>query len=361
MSRLLIDGHLDLAMNAIEWNRDLTWPLEAIRRSECDLQDKVDRGAGVVSLPEMRRGGLGICVATWIARYSFEGHPQPGWRSPEIAWAITQAQLAWYRALEENGEIRILKTRHDLEAHAELWRSPSDQSAGELPIGIVMSLEGADSILSWRHLERAAESGLRAIGPAHYGPGVYSPGTGSEGGLTLKGKELLAEMQKLGLALDVTHLTDEAFWEALELFFGFFWASHRNCRWLVDDQRQLDKDQMRALADRDAVIGTALDAWMLVPGWDRGKTKPEDTGVSLSHVADHIDAVCQLLGSSRYSVIGSDLDGGFGKEQAPGDLDSIADLQQLERLLRAKGYSDQDIEAVFSANWLRCLGKALPE
>ncbi len=360
MIPLLIDGHLDLAMNAIDWNRDLTRSLEEIRQRERGMTDKADRGNGVVSFAEMRRGRIGICVATLIARYSFPGHSQPGWHSPEIAWSITQAQRAWYETMEERGELTVIRRCSELRELADRWLGETE-TAGSLPIGIVISLEGADSILSWRHLERMVESGLRAIGPAHYGPGVYSPGTGSEGGLTAKGRELLQEMNRLGLGLDVTHLTDEAFWEALDLFSGSIWASHSNCRRLVDDQRQLTDDQIRALADRDAVIGGVLDAWMLVPGWERGVTRPADRDVRLKHAADHIDSVCQLLGTVRHSVIGSDLDGGFGREQAPSDLESIADLQKLDAILAERGYDEGDRAAIFHGNWLRSLQRVLPE
>ncbi len=358
MIPLLIDGHLDLSMNAIEWNRDLTRPLEEIREREAGMSDRPDRGNGVVSLEEMRRGRIGVCIATFIARYSFPGHPQPGWSSPEIAWSITRAQRAWYESMEERNQLRIIKTRAELDQYCAAWREGRESEVSNR-IGIVLSLEGADSILSWRHLEQVVDEGLRAIGPAHYGPGVYAPGTGSEGGLTPRGRELLKAMERLNVTLDVTHLTDEAFWESLDLFSGNVWASHNNVRSLVPEQRQLSDDQIRALAERDAVIGAVLDAWMLVPNWERGVTRPEERGVALRHVADHIDAVCQLLGTVRHSAIGSDLDGGFGREQAPCDLSSIADLQRLDELLEQRGYSDDDRRAIFYENWQRCLRRTL--
>src|SRR4026209_2449985 len=118
---LIFDCHLDLSMNAIDWNRDLTRPLAEIRAREHGQTDKPDRGRGVVSFEEMRRGGIGICVATQIARYVKQGNPLPGWHSPEQAWAQTQGQLAWYRAMEERGELRQIKTRAQLQAHVKLW------------------------------------------------------------------------------------------------------------------------------------------------------------------------------------------------------------------------------------------------
>jgi membrane dipeptidase len=354
---LLIDGHLDLSMNALEWNRDLTRPLDEVRSREQGKSDKVDRGRGVCTFPEMRRGKIGLCIATQIARYVAPGNPLPGWHAPEIAWAQTQGQLAWYRAMEARGEMVRIANRGALEKHVALWQS--DPPAGA-PIGYILSLEGADSIVELSYLERAYASGLRAIGPAHYGPGRYSPGTGAEGGLTAAGRELVKEMRRLGIVLDVTHLTDDAFWEALSLYDGPVWASHNNCRSLVPHQRQFSDEQLKELIRRDAVIGAAFDAWMMVPGWVRGKTTPTETGVNIETIVDHMDHICQLAGTSKHCAIGSDLDGGYGTEQTAMDLDSIADLARLTEILARRGYPQADIAGIMHGNWIRKFGEALP-
>jgi membrane dipeptidase len=311
----------------------------------------------------MRRGHIGLCIATQIARYVAEDNPLPGWHAPEIAWGMTQGQLAWYRAMEDRGEMVQIRDRAGLQQHIELWQDPATlaRSASEgKPIGYILSLEGADSIVNLSYLEQAWASGLRAIGPAHYGPGRYSPGTGAAGGLTAAGRERVKEMRRLGLVLDVTHLTDEAFWEALEIYDGPVWASHNNCRALVPHQRQFSDDQLRELIRRDAVIGAAFDAWMMVPGWIRGQTTPMETGCQIETIVDHIDHICQLAGSVRHCAIGSDLDGGYGTEQTPLDLDSIADLQGLTGILSSRGYSQSDIAAIMHGNWIRKLSEALP-
>lgn len=354
----VFDCHLDLSMNAMEWNRDLTRPIEEIRRREKGLTDRKDRERGVVCFPEMRRGNVGICVATQIARYVKETNPFPGWNSPEIAWAMTQAQVAWYRAMEEKGELKQIRNVGELDAMVTLWKNDPPPDA---PIGYILSLEGADSMLTLGHLERSYADGLRAVGPAHYGVGTYSPGTEADGPLTPKGRELLKEMDRLKLILDATHLTDPAFWEAMDLYQGPVWASHQNCRALVPGQRQFTDEQLRHLIERGAVIGAALDAWMMVPGWVKYTTKPEDTGVSLKHMADHIDHVCQLAGNSLHAGVGTDLDGGFGREQAPLDLETIADLQKVPDLLRAKGYTEADLENIMHGNFLRFLRTHLPQ
>ncbi|HEY2574396.1 MAG TPA: membrane dipeptidase [Verrucomicrobiaceae bacterium] len=356
------DAHLDLSMNAVEWNRDLTRSIEEIRERERDWNDKKDRGNGVVCFPEMRRGNIGICVATQIARHVKPSNKKfPGWHSPAQAWSMTQAQLAWYRAMEEAGELRQIRTASDLEAMVSLWKDEANGSAADRrPIGYILSLEGADSMITLRHLERSYADGLRALGPAHYGPGTYAPGTEWEGPLSARGRELVREMDRLGIIMDATHMTDEAFWEAVELFQGPVWASHQNCRALVDHQRQFSDAQLKHIIDRGGVIGAALDAWMMVPGWVKNTTKPEDTGVRLKHMVDHIDHVCQLAGNSRHAGIGTDLDGGFGREQVPLDLATIADLQKVPGLLAARGYELGDIENIMRENFLRFLGTHLP-
>lgn len=353
---LIFDAHLDLSMNALEWNRDLRWEVDAIRKSEEGLTDKPDRGKGTVSFPSMRKGNIGICVATQIGRYVKPGSKLPGWRSPEQAWAQTQGQLAWYKAMEEEEEIIQICSKKDLEDHLIKWNSTNEKKT----IGYVLSLEGADSIISIKHLEKAFQYGLRAIGPAHYGPGTYAQGTDSTGGLGTKGKEFVKEMQRLGMILDLTHLCDDSFREALDIFSGPVWASHNNCRAFVPHNRQYSDDQIKEIIYRGGVIGAALDAWMMVPGWIRGKSDPVSMGVTLKQMADNIDHVCQLAGNSLHSGIGSDLDGAFGKEQGPADLDTIADLQKLPQMLSERGYSGTDISNIMSENWIRFLRKNLP-
>jgi membrane dipeptidase len=252
------------------------------------------------------------------------------------------------------GQLRQIGTAAELADHLAAW----DRDPDRTPIGLIRSLEGADSILSWDHLEQAYADGLRAIGPAHYGPGTYAQGTDATGGIGAKGKALLREMERLNIILDATHLCDDSFWEALDCFNGPVWASHSNCRALVPHHRQFSDAQFRALIDRGAVIGVAFDAWMLAPDWVRGRSTPAGEGVNLETIVDHIDHLCQLAGNTRHVGIGSDLDGAFGTEQAPADMDTIADLQRLPELLRNRGYTPADSENICSRNWLEFLRRA---
>jgi len=363
---LIFDAHLDLAMNAMESNRDLTQPVPAIRRREAALTDKPDRGRGTVSLPEMRRGGIGLCVATQIARFVKPSNPLAGWHSPAQAWAHTQGQLAWYRAMEAAGELSPITDSKTLRQQLDRWSMWTDgapqasvpgAAQAERPpaVGYLLSLEGADSLLTLRHLELAYQQGLRAVGPAHYGPGTYAQGTNATGGIGARGRELLQEMERLGLILDVTHLCDESFWESVDLFRGRLWASHSNCRALVPHPRQLADEQIRHLIGRGAVIGCALDAWMLVPNWVRGQITPASANLQLERLVDHIDHICQIAGNARHVGLGSDLDGGFGREQTPADVETIADLGRLPVLLKARGYGEEDMRQIAHGNFLRFL------
>jgi len=359
--RVLIDSHLDLAWNALSFNRDQTLSVAEIRRQDAHMTDERGRGRATTSLPELRRANAAVVVATLLARGGPDQKPKDVYRRTDldfatqsIAHATAQGQLAYYRLLEEEGHVRVIRTRADLDAHWLEWQRDSQRT----PLGYILSMEGADPITSPAQAEAWWNQGLRAAGLAHYGKSHYAHGTHTDGPLSEKGVELLWEFMRLGVILDVTHLSDQSFFQAMDVFDGPVLASHHNCRVLVPGDRQLTDQQIKLLLEREAVIGAALDAWMLYPGWERGKTSPEVVG--LEAVADHIDHVCQIAGNARHSAIGSDLDGGFGKEQTPRDLDTFSDLHKLEGILAARGYSDADIDLIFHKNWLRFFRRALP-
>lgn len=352
----IIDAHLDLSMNALEWNRDLTRPVAEINKREDGMTDKPDRAKAVVSLPELRKGNIGLVVATQIGRYVAPDNNLPGWHSPQQAWAQTQGQLAWYKAMELAGQMTQVNNLETLDKHLADWCDGKDNI--DKPIGYILSLEGADSIIDVGFLESAYQNGLRAIGPAHYGPGRYANGTDATGKMGANGLELLKEMERLNIILDATHLCDDAFWQALDNFNGHVWASHNNCRALVNHNRQYSDEMIKALVDRGAVIGAALDAWMMVPNWVRGQSTPRQMNCSLEVMVDHIDHICQIAGNALHVGMGTDLDGAFGKEQCPYDLETIADMQKVPALLQKRGYTDTDIENMMHGNWLHFLRNA---
>ena len=360
MTRPIIDAHLDLAWNALSFDRDLTLEVNALRALEADMKDEPSRGNCTLTLPELKKANVVICVATLLARSGPDfKRSQVGFRRSDldygaqhIAHAMAQGQLAYYRLLEDLGEVRILKTKSDLRDH---W----DQRVGSGIIGLIISMEGADPVVSPGQINRWMSDGLRAIGPVHYGSSHYASGTGADGVFTRKGFALLREMEAAGMALDVTHLCDRSMAQAFDYFEGAILASHHNCRSLVPGDRQLTDEQIKLLIEKGAVIGAALDAWMLYPGWIRGET--DRAVVGLEAVVNHIDHVCQLAGNASHAAIGSDLDGGFGNEQTPYDLNTITDLQKLNELLEKRGYSAEDIDLIFFGNWLRFWEQALPE
>jgi membrane dipeptidase len=357
-SMLIIDAHLDLSMNALQWNRDLTQSVYTIRTLEQSTPGK-GRGHGTVALPEMRKGRLALSIVTLIARSTGRAIPHIDYPSTAQAFGVARGQLAYYQALEEQGHIRIISDRTALDEQMAEWTQwdaiVDSDWADTPPLGFTISMEGADPILEPEQLEDWWNVGLRLLGPTHYGPGRYAGGTGTELGLTDLGPPLLREMDRLGMLLDLTHLSDQAFWQALDHYGGLVLASHNNCRALVPHQRQFSNEQFQAIFERDGVIGAAFDTWMLAPEWDN---QHRNQGITIAHVADHIDHICQLAGNSRHAAIGTDLDGGYGREQSPEDLDTIADLQRLPELLVERGYSTDDISAIMHGNWVRLLQQA---
>ena len=353
---LIIDAHLDLAWNALQWNRDIQTSVYTIRGKESQ-QAGAGRGQGTVALPEMRSGRVAVCFATLLARSTGRALSNLDYSSSLQVYGIAQGQLAYYHALEKAGEVRLIKNSLALDGHMASWEGWETAPSLPHPVpGLVISMESADPIQSPRELAAWRDAGVRIIGPAHYGPGRYAGGTSTELGLTPFGKELLRKMEDLGIILDLTHFSDEAFWDAMDLFGGEVLASHNNCRTLVPHQRQFDDRQIRAIIERGGVIGVAFDNWMLRFGWVRGAK--DNQPVRLLDVANHIDHICQLAGNSSHAAIGSDLDGGFGREQSPADLDTIADVQKIPELLAGRGYLDDDIAAIMHGNWLRLLRRA---
>ena len=351
---LIIDAHLDLSMNALQWNRNLLQSVYTIRTQEQFTAGK-GRAAGTVAYPEMRRGRIFLGVATLIARSTGRTVPHFDFATPLQAYGMAHGQLAYYRALEQAGHVCIISDNAALDRHVAEWQAwdaaHSEETEQTPPLGFIISMEGADPILHPEQLEAWWHAGLRLLGPTHYGPGRYAGGTATELGLTEIGPPLLREMERLGVVLDLTHLSDQAFWQALEHYNGLVLASHNNCRALVPHQRQFSDEQLQAIFARNGVIGVAFDAWMIQPGWVVGQTTNEN--VRIANVVDHIDHICQLAGNSSHAAIGTDLDGGYGREQSPCDLDTIADLQKLNGLLADRGYAAADIEAILHGNWLR--------
>lgn len=350
----LFDAHLDLAWNALSFNRDLTLSLDDLCAVDSHHDDAPFRGNCTVSLDELACADLRVCVATLLARSG----PSPPFTTlrrdldyahPSIAHAHAHGQFAYYKWLERAQRARILRTVDDLNMH---WSDPET-------LGLIISFEGCDPILDPDDVHRWYKMGVRAAGLTHYGAGQYACGTGTTGGLTSRGIALLREFESLNIALDVTHLSDQGMADVMKHYSGPILASHHNCRALVPGQRQLSDGQIRDLIARDAVIGIAFDAWMLYPGWVRDETSR--TVVNVSAAVDHMDHICELAGNTKHVAIGSDLDGGFGHDQTPTGLDRYSDLHLIKKFLYERGYSPADINSIFYGNWLKFFRNCLPK
>jgi membrane dipeptidase len=350
---MIFDAHLDLAWNACDWNRNLSLSVADIRNFERQFPGAYP-GPNTVSLPELRRGGVSTLVANLLPRLERKHKLLTFFQSREAAFGASVGQLAYYRALVARGQLRELYDRESLESHVLHWQKNNHKE----PVGFILGMEGSASILSPNQISEWFASGLRVLGPAHFGADQYCHGSGSNGGLTGEGVLLLRAMERHGVILDVSHMSDQTFQEALELFGGSVLASHHNCRVLVPGGRQLTDEQIEVLIKRGAVIGVALDDRMLQPNWWTSKSDPKT--VSLEDVVNHIDHICQLAGNAHHCGLGSDLDGGFGKEQTPGDLDTIADLPKIAHILEHRRFSAADIERIMWRNFVEFFLKALP-
>jgi membrane dipeptidase len=354
---IVIDGHLDIAMNALIYNRDLKRTVAQIRADEASLEDKSGgMGRGTVAFPDLRRGGVAISFVTVLARVNPAANSKLDFRTHDIAYAQGQGQLAYYRELARQGVITLIADVAGLDAHLTAWETDPVTT----PLGAILTMEGADPIVDPEQVHLWRDDGFRIISLAHYGPSKYAFGTHSDGPITDAGKALLAEMERAKIVLDVTHLCDRSFADAMTRFSGPVLATHSNCRALVPHERQFTDDQLKQLIARGAVIGAALDAWMIQPGWVLDQ--PNEVTCTLEDYVDQIDHVCQLAGNAEHAAIGTDLDGGYGTEETPRDLDTIADLKtRIPELLANRGYAGADIENIMWRNWVRLLRAAWSE
>jgi membrane dipeptidase len=364
---LIFDGHLDIAMNALTYERDQRLPVAQLRQIHAKVAGD-EPGTCTTSVEEMRRANVGMAVTTVIARTKPGVAPErPAKRydidhpTQDMAHAAAMGQLAYYRALQKQGHVRIIRTAAELAAHMTEWRRPVLHS--RTPVGLIITMEGADPIVQPEEVHEWWDQGLRSLMMAHFGPSAYAHGTPGksapeDGPLSDKGRALLVEMAALKMPLDLTHLSDRSFYEAVDAFEGAIYSSHSNCRALVPSVRQLADVQIKLILERDGVLGVALHNGMLRAPTS-GDVKRRDVGMEA--VAIHIDHLCQLAGDAKHAAIGSDLDGGFGAEFSPHDLDTVADLHKLGTLLKARGFAEADIAGILGGNWDRFWGDVLPE
>ena len=360
---LIFDGDYPMAYGGLELNRDLTLTLDDVRAA-----DDQPGNVAFACLPEMRRGGVAAALMKFTVRRKRENSILTGLRGTAAVYGAARGQLAYYHVLAEEGEGVVLTDGEALAEHVGSWEEAAD--TGGLPVGFILGMEGADPILWPEQVHEWFETGVRVVSLTHYGPSAYAHGTGSVGGLFPPARELLREMSSCGMLLDMTHISDESFFEAVDLYDGPILASHQNCRALVPGQRQFSDEQLRIVIERGGVIGASMDTWMLCArftlDWSNtGGYKRRDhfrrEDISLCNVADHIDHVCQLAGNADHAAIGGDTDGQGGIDGAPCDVDSIADYQLLVPILEERGYAREDVEKIMYGNWVRFYTDNLPK
>lgn len=335
----IADAHLDLGYNAMR-GRDVLRPA-AEQPGEPD-------DTPTVGLPDLRVGGVGVVCATIFVEPGVDG--RAGYRTADEAHSAGQRQLDWYSAREQEGAFRLLRRRQDVD-HLTTDVNPLPAGA---PLPAILLLEGADAIRDPSETACWVDRGVRIVGLA-WRQTRYAGGTGAPGPLTSAGVALVAELDRLGVIHDASHLAEEAFWQLLDRSNGRVIASHSNCRAIVPTDRQLSDDMARAIFARDGVVGINFyDRFLLSPA--EYKTRR----ATLADVVAHVRRLCDLAGDTRHVGLGTDMDGGLGREQIPEEIRTAADLPRVAEALSAAGFDDAAVAGIMGLNWVRYFAAHLP-
>ena len=362
---VLVDAHQDFAWNALTFGRDYSLTTAQIREQEAGGQVPELNGSTLLGWDAYQRGRVAVVFATLFAAplraRSHPGMPQY-YANPDQAYTLYRRQADYYLRLFDQcpDQFQPVTSRAQLSNLMAQRQKPAPTDQDDLPVGLVLLMEGAEAIRQPAELEAWWQLGLRIIGPAWLG-NHFCGGTREPGPLTRDGHLLLESMAEYGFSLDLSHMDAHAARQALDFYAGPVMASHSNALALLKDEasnRHLPDDVIRGLIERQGVIGIVPTNPFLLSGWKRGQPRRL---VPLALVSAQIDYICQLAGSARHVGLGTDFDGGFGVEEAPEGVDTIADLQGLAPLLAEKGYSQADIDLIFGGNWLAHLNRTLPE
>lgn len=331
----IVDAHLDLAYNALLCKRDIRKPAAELPLSKTDI--------ATVGLPDLRRGNVAfVCATIFASPKSFDG--DAGYSTPDEAQVAGWEQLQYYLDLLKQREIDLITSPDEVPT----------QPCGDGPLPCIILMEGADPLRTPDDLDMWFNAGLRIIGPA-WKQTRYAGGTSMPGPLTKLGRELIPKMDELGLIHDTSHLAEESFWEVMDLSTGPIFASHSNARAIVPTDRQLSDEMILALVKRGGVIGINFyDKFLLPPSEFRTRK------ASAKDLHAHIDHITQLAGSPNYVGLGTDMDGGLGREQIPQEVTTSADLPKLADALRHLGYPDEAIAGILGQNFARFFKASLP-
>ena len=323
----LVDAHLDLAYNAVCTGRDVTLP--AVQQAVTNVNE-----IPTVGLPDLRAGHVGLICATIFAQPQTAKHA--GYTDADSARAAALEQLRWYQRQEAHGRMKFVRSASELPAEA----SKTTQHA-------ILLMEGADPLRTPADLPEWFDAGMRILGLAWRGT-RYAGGTGVPAPLTAEGVAIVPELDRLGIIHDASHLAEESFWQLLDLTDGPVMASHSNCRAIVPTDRQLSDDMIRALVKRGGVIGINFyDKFLLPPDQYQKRRR-----ATLADLVAHMQRICELAGSANHVGIGTDLDGGLGREQIPREITTAADLPRVADALAEANFDDRAICGILGGNWL---------
>ena len=352
----IVDAHLDLAYNALR-GREV---LQPAREQTADAD-----GIPSVGLPDLRAGGVELICATIFC--APDSPKERGYRTPEEAHGTATDQLNWYRGQAETGEMALVIRRDQLPQPGHGTGAPPVEDANHgrgaarlgssksrATIASILLLEGADPIRTPNDVALFYEAGVRIVGLA-WKQTRYAGGTGAPGPLTPEGVRLVPELDRFGIIHDASHLAEDSFWQLLDLTGGKVIASHSNCRSIIPTDRQLSDAMIRTVAQRDGIIGINFYDRFLVPSPDYGNRR-----ATLDDVIRHVRHQCDLIGDADHVGIGTDMDGGLGREQIPQEIETSADLPRMADALSAAGFPDPAVRGIMGENWLRFFSEALP-
>jgi len=363
MKRLLVDAHQDLAWNMLSFGRDYTLSAADTRLSEAGGLAPEVNGDSLLGYPEYLRGNVALIFATLFAapaRAKGGDWDNVSYRDSNHARQLYRDQLDSYNRLVDRApdKFRLVPSTRELDSILAAW-SESEEKQTNPPVGLVPLMEGGDAICTLDELPEWWERGVHIIGPAWIST-RFCGGTREPGPLTKDGHALLEVMADLGFTLDLSHMDWAAARQALDVYDGSIIASHANALRLVkdgDSNRFLPDDIIERLVEREGIIGIVPFNRFLIQTW---KDSDSREACPLEMVAAQIDYICQKAGNSRHVGFGTDFDGGFGLQQVPAGIDTIADLHKLVPMLASQGYNQDDIDSIFGGNWIKFLKKSLP-
>jgi membrane dipeptidase len=346
----IVDAHLDLADNAVRGR-----PVHLHARDQKPDED----GIPTVGLPDLREGHVDLICATIFCQPKYAD--KPGYTTPDEAHAQALGQLDWYFSQRDAKTMRFIHSPAEISPSPGTPAiSPSPGTPGEGRGGgssstqAIILMEGADPIRNSDDAQYFFDHGVRIIGLTWKEGTRYAGGNSVPGPLTPAGQELIKTLDSLGVIHDVSHLADDSFWQLLEISECPVIASHSNCRSIVPGMRQLSDDMIRAIAQRNGMIGINFFNQFLVPP-DQVKTRP----ANLNDVVTHIRHICDLAGSPHHVGLGTDMDGGLGRNEIPHEIQTSADLHRVADALSSAGFNDTDVLSIMSENWTRFFSKHL--